>query len=128
MKEIFKKMFNPDGKNNVPNSENIIEFLVLSGALEAAGIDSETGELLYSFTEKIKDVMPELYHDHINHVNKEIMGLWEKGFVKMDLLSDVNPVIGLTPLAFDKNALNALSKQDQWAIEEIKRLTRNQEF
>ena len=85
MKKLLKRMFNPDGKNIMTDEENIMEKLILSGALEFAGIDSKTGEVLYSFTNKIKDVMPDLYHQHINHVNKEILKLWEHGFVKLSV-------------------------------------------
>lgn len=128
MKKIFKKMFNPDGKNMIPKDQDIIAFLVLNGGLEVAGVDSETGELLYCFTEKIKDIMPELYKDHLQNVNSELMRLWEKGYVNIDILSDTDPVITLTPLAFDQDALKKLSKQDRWSIEEIKRLSSHREF
>lgn len=33
---------------------NDIEKLIMSGGLEVAGVDSETGELLYVFTPKMK--------------------------------------------------------------------------
>jgi uncharacterized PurR-regulated membrane protein YhhQ (DUF165 family) len=60
--------------------DNIIDELILTGALEIAGIDSTTGEFLYSVTPKLKDIMPELYQEHIDNVNKDIMALWEHGF------------------------------------------------
>ena len=37
------------------NDDQIIEELILAGALEASAV-SETGELLYSFTNKLKDI------------------------------------------------------------------------
>ena len=52
---------------------NLIDDLILTGALEIAGIDSNTGEFLYSVTPKHKDIMPELYQEHIDNVNKDIM-------------------------------------------------------
>lgn len=115
--------------NENRNSENrdAIEFLILNHGLEVSGIDSETGEILYSFTPKIKELMPELYNEHVNHVNSEIMRLWEKGFVNLDLFSD-EPIVTLTAKAFDKESLATLSKKDIWALQEMKRLLKKRNF
>ena len=104
------------------NEDNeIIEKLILSGALQMAGVNESTGEILYQFTPKLKDVMPALYNEHLNYVNAEIMRLWEKGFVNVDLMSD-NPIVTLTSKALDDDALKELSEEDRWAIEEMKRI------
>ena len=101
--------------------KEIIEHLVVSGALQMAGVDTETGEILYQFTDKLKEVMPELYDEHLNYVNSELMRLWEMGFVNMDLMSD-NPIVTLAQKAFDEEQIKNLTPQDRWAILEIKRL------
>jgi hypothetical protein len=106
---------------------DIMEELILAGALQVAGIDSETGELLYQFTEKIKDISPDLYEEHNRHVNNELMKLWEKGFVDIDMTSD-NPIVALNDKAFDPEALSTLSKENIWALDEIKRLMQDKEF
>lgn len=98
-----------------------VDYLIMSGALEVAGIDEKTGEFLYTFTSKIKEIMPEMYHQHLNHVNSEIMRLWEMGYVNLDLMSD-EPIVTITEKALDPEELAKLSKDDQWSIEEIKRL------
>lgn len=105
----------------------LIDKLILSGAVEVAGIDSDTGDFLYQFTPKLKDVSPELYNEHVNHVNGELMRLWEKGFLDINISED-NPIVKLTALAFDQEKLAALSKEDRWGIEEIKRLLKSQEL
>jgi hypothetical protein len=102
------------------DEDKLLEKLILSGAVSIAGIDSETGEFLYQFTPILKDVHPQLYHEYMNHVNEEIMGLWERGFLNIDFMED-NPRVTLTQKAFDQNELSSLSKEDKWAIEEIKR-------
>ena len=38
-----------------------IEHLVLMGAIEMDGIDSETGEMIYSITDKLEEVSPRMY-------------------------------------------------------------------
>ena len=104
-------------------SENeMIEKLILEGGLEVAGIDSEDGSLLYAFTPKIKDLMPELYNDHLNSVNAEIFSLWERGYVDIDLLSK-DPIVTLAPKSFDKEEISKLNKREKWSIEELKRIS-----
>ena len=107
--------------------QEIIDKLILSGALQVAGIDSETGDFLYQFTDKLKEVAPELYHEHVNHVNNELMRLWEKGFLNISMTEE-NPIVTLTPKALDENELSKLSKEDRWGVEEIKRLLKSQEL
>jgi len=101
----------------------MIERLILEGAMEVAGVDSEDGSLLYSFTPKIKEVMPELYNDHLNRVNAEILSLWERAYVDIDFLAK-EPIVTLTDKSFDPVEMSKLRKQEVWAIEELKRLTR----
>lgn len=108
-------------------SQEIIDELILSGAMEVAGVDSKTGEFLYVFTPKLKDVMPELYDEHLNQVNSEIMRLWEMGFVNLDLMSST-PLVTLSDKAFDKKEILKLSKEDRWSIEEIKRILLSKEL
>jgi hypothetical protein len=109
------------------DNDEMIEKLILEGALEVAGIDADDGSLLYSFTPKIKEVMPELYHDHMNSVNAEILSLWERGYVDIDLLSN-DPIVRLMPKSFDLSEVSKLNKSEKWAIEELKRLSRRNPF
>jgi hypothetical protein len=101
--------------------EKIIEKLILDGGLETVGVDQETGELLYSFTPKIKNLMPELYNEHMTDVNSCVMKLWEKGFLEIDFFAS-EPIITLSEKAFDRDAVEGLSKKDRWNLFEIIRL------
>ena len=101
--------------------EGIIEKLILDGGLETVGVDQETGELLYSFTPKIKNLMPDLYDEHITDVNACVMNLWEKGFLEIDFFAE-EPIITLSKKAFDRAAVEGLSKKDRWNLFEIMRL------
>lgn len=109
------------------DENKIIDDLILNGGLEIAGIDDSTGQFLYSFTPKIKELRPDLYDQHLNYVNSELMRLWEAGFLNIDFLQD-EPIVTLTDKALDKNAISTLSKEDQWAIDEIKRLMKRPEL
>jgi hypothetical protein len=99
-----------------------IDDLILAGAVEVAAIDSETGEFLYQFTDKLKEVNPELYRRHANQVHMELMYFWQRGFLNIHNFSEDNPVISLTEKAFDKNAISELSEHEKAALEEIKRV------
>jgi hypothetical protein len=101
--------------------EKIIEKLILDGGLETVGVDEETGELLYSFTPKIKNLMPDLYNEHITDVNTCVMALWEKGFLEIDFFAE-EPIITLSEKALNKTEVEALSKKDRWNLFEIIRL------
>ena len=104
------------------NEDGMIDDLILQGALEVVGVDSEDGSLLYSFTSKMKELMPELYNDHINQVNSEILSLWERGYVDIDFLSD-DPIVSLGSKSFDDTEISKLSKREKWSIEELKRIS-----
>lgn len=111
----------------IPEEQNAIEFLILSKALEVSGVDQESGEILYAFTPKIKEVMPKLYEEHIKHVNSEVMRLWEKGFLNIDFFAE-EPIVTLAAKSFDTEEIDRLSKEDRWVVEEMKRLMKRRNF
>ena len=114
-------IFNPDGKNMIPEEQDAIDYLLLNGGLEVVGLDSDNGEFLYAFTPKIKELMPELYEEHIGDVNKNVLKLWEMGYLEIDFMQQ-DPVITLGAKSFDFAEVSKLSKDDQWHLNEIKRL------
>lgn len=99
-----------------------VEELLLNGVIEVAAMDSETGEFLYNFTKEFKETMPELYAIHTRYVHGEIMYFWEKGFVSIDDFNSTNPIVTLTNLAFDNDALETLPKDKLESLREIKRI------
>jgi hypothetical protein len=101
--------------------DKIIDDLILKGGLEVAALDEDTGEMLYSFTPKIQELMPDLYEEHIRGVNSEVMNLWEKGFLNLDLFVK-DPIITITAKALNKEEIQGLSKQERWSLFEIIRL------
>jgi len=103
------------------NEDELIENLILQGALEVAGLDAETGEFLYAVTSKMKEVMPDLYEDHLKTVNRDLLNLWEKGYVNIDLFLP-DPIVTISEKGLDKNEISKLTKPEIWALEEVKRL------
>jgi hypothetical protein len=116
-------IFNPDGKNMIPEEQDSIDYLILNGGIEVAGIDSEVGEFLYSFTPKIKDLMPVLYEEHIRDVNSHILNLWEKGFLSINFMED-DPIVNISEKGLDPEEISKLPEENQWHLNEIKRLLR----
>lgn len=119
MKEFGIKYNGEEKMDEKEFVDKTMENLILEGALQFAGVDPDTGEMLYNFTSKLKEVMPELYDEHISFVNTEIMHLWERGFLDVSIL-DEDPKVTLTLKAFDKNETMKLSEQHQFALKEIK--------
>ncbi len=101
--------------------DNIIDNLILQGALQPAGIDLETGEMLYNFTETLKEINPELHNEFSTYFSTETMALWESGFIDMDV-TDKNPIVSLTPKALDKDAVEKLDKGHRYTLKEIIRI------
>ena len=103
------------------DEDRLIEDLILGGALEVAGVDSQTGEFLYNITPKLKDIMPDLYKDHIDTVNKNMLILWEKGYLNIDFMDD-DPLVTISNKGLDLKEIKKLSQEEIFALEEIKRL------
>lgn len=108
--------------NFLMSDENdIIQDLILQGALEFAGIDIDTGDVLYNFTDKLKDIHPQLHNEQSKYFAAETMALWENGFISMDI-TDSNPLVTLTPKAFNVDEVAKLNKDHQYTLKEIIRI------
>ena len=103
------------------DSGDKIEDLILSGALEVSGIDIDSGEMLYNFTDKLKDINPELFKDMSDYISTETMSLWAEGFLDIDV-TEKNPIVRLTKKAFDDTEINKLPKEKQYTLKEIIRI------
>ena len=83
-----------------------LDELILNGGLEIAGL-TESGSFLYKFTDKLKDIDPELHSHMMSTMYDQIMFLWENGFITMDVTQE-NPTVSFTKKAFDPQSVNAL--------------------
>jgi hypothetical protein len=102
--------------------EEISDFdkLLLSGVIEPAALDSNTGEMLYTFSKNLEETNPALHKLVIDNFYKTSIKLWELGFLNMDITNS-NPLVALTPFAFNENKINQLDEDLQFALSEIKR-------
>ena len=107
--------------------DEILEQLILDGAVEFAGL-SESGEVLYNFTTNLKEVRPDLYDQVIDIQRRELLFLWTKGFLSMDITEN-NPMVTVTDKALDIEEVNKLPEHYRIMILEIaKALSGNGNF
>lgn len=102
------------------SEDDYLEELILSGAAEFAGLDPETGEMLYSFTNKLESVSPHLYKKINESFYQEILALWQLGFLEINMLES-NPHVYLTKKAFDTNEILKLDPNLRVAMRDIVR-------
>jgi hypothetical protein len=98
--------------------DDAFEELLLNGAIEISGIDEQSGEMLFTFTEKLKDVDPKLYDKMTDFFHQELMRLWEKGFISMDI-TQKNPTVSLTQKALDEIEIGSLTVDQRVHLEDI---------
>jgi hypothetical protein len=68
--------------------------------------------------------MPGMYEDHLKVVNKDLLNLWEKGYLNIDFLLP-DPIVTISEKGLDKVEVSKLTKPEIWALEEVKRLLKN---
>jgi hypothetical protein len=95
-----------------------LEDLILRGYVEVSGIDSQTGNILYSFTDLAREEMPNLQKEFEEEFHRNIMYFWEQGFLDMNVFEE-NPMIRLNPKALDKSAVESLSIEQLQALKII---------
>lgn len=64
------------------NDEEKLSMYMEMGAVELAGMD-ESGEFIFQITEKAKEVAPELWHAHQEHVDSSLIQLYEAGLINV---------------------------------------------
>ena len=101
--------------------DKIIEQLILDGALEVAAVDMDTNELLFSFTDKLEVVNPQLHDAMFTYFYTDVMNLWQHGFLEMDVDSK-NPIVKITPKALDLIEVNKLNSEEKNVLKEIVRI------
>lgn len=100
-----------------PEDENL-DMLIQSGAIKPAGINPESGEMLYSFTPMLAQIDPDLDKKLKEHFYSEMLSLWEKGFIDMDVTVP-NPIVYITDKALDPKQVATLSKEQQFNLKEV---------
>jgi hypothetical protein len=105
--------------------DDFFDSLILSGAVEVSSIDPATGDFLYSFTPKIREVAPEMAAAADKLFYDQMMILWTKQIISMDVTSP-NPTVRITEKAFDEEVINQLSEQSRETLSFLMKMMRKE--
>jgi hypothetical protein len=64
---------------NIIKTQAMLEHLILQNAVVIEGFDTETGETLYSVTDKLKEVSPDIYYQMKIEFEDHMFTLIERG-------------------------------------------------
>lgn len=70
------------------------------GAVELEGMD-ENGEMIFSITEKAKELAPELWEAHMKHVEESLMVLYANDLVNVEYDENLEAKISIKPEGYD---------------------------
>ena len=80
------------------------------------------GRANYSFTDKVKQVLPEMLEKRIKVIHGKILFFWKMGFIDIDDPRNSNPTVMLSEKAFDEDAVMSLPEERRLELEHIKKL------
>jgi hypothetical protein len=70
------------------------------GAIELAGVD-ESGEMIFEIKEIAQEIAPELWEAHIEYVDKNLVELYEAGYIKVEYDDNLEAMISLSQEGFE---------------------------
>lgn len=99
--------------------EEWFENMIIEGVIEFAGLDPNTGEMLYNFNKDLENIRPDLFEQMTSSMESDIYKLWEKGFLAMNI-ADENPLVKITEKSLDTDAIESeLTYQEKTSLEII---------
>ena len=81
-------------KNNMYEEKSIDDYIRM-GVISINGVD-EDGELMFSISEKAKELAPELWEAHVEYVDELLVQLFEKDLIEISYDEDLNANISLS--------------------------------
>jgi hypothetical protein len=73
-----------------------LQYYLEIGAITLEGVD-ENGEMIFAIHEKAKDVAPELWEAHIQHIDESLIKLYEKGLMEVEYDENLEATLHLSP-------------------------------
>lgn len=72
-----------------------ISYYLEIGAISLEGMD-ENGEMIFAINEKAKEIAPELWQAHIQHVDESLLKLYEKGLMQVEYDENLEATLHLS--------------------------------
>ena len=66
------------------------------GAIELAGVD-ENGEMIFAINEIAEEIAPELWQAHMNYVDRNLVELYEEGYIQVEYDENLEATLHLSP-------------------------------
>ena len=98
--------------------DELIEYLLSIGALEFAFNDDE-GVAIYRLTPDAKELVPDLYEEHIKNFTTSVFSLWEKDLIDVAFDDDGEPLITINENSENDELISQLEKEDKDVLKEI---------
>ncbi len=98
--------------------DELIQYLLSIGALEFAFIDDE-GEHIYRLTPDAKELVPDLYEEHMQNFTASVFSLWNKDLIDIVFDDDGEPLISINDNTENEELISKLDSQDKDILKEI---------
>ena len=89
------------------NDDERLNYYISIGAIEVAGIDAD-GEFIFEITERAREVAPELWQAHEQHVDQSLLRMFEMGLVDVTYDENLEAHLELIPLFRSHTSKNKL--------------------
>lgn len=87
--------------------EEYVDKLILAGVVEVAGLDADSGDFVYSFTDRLGELAESIKNRMDAMFFEEVKTLWQMGFLNMNIM-EKNPTITLAQRAMLEEEREAL--------------------
>jgi hypothetical protein len=77
---------------------NDMDYYIEIGAIDISGVDKD-GEILFSVTEKAKDLAPDLWEAHVKFIDQALVDLYNKNLISVEYNENLEAIISYTPEA-----------------------------
>lgn len=98
--------------------EELVQYLLSIGALEYVFTD-EDGDPVYRLTPEARDLVPDLYDEHMKDFNSVVFSLWSKNLIDVVFDEDGEPLIGINENTTDLQMTQGLDRAEKEALQEI---------
>lgn len=98
--------------------DEMIQYLLSIGALYWA-FENDEGEDIYRLTPEARELIPNLYDEHVKDFNGIVFSLWNQNMLNLVFDEEGEPLISLNENSTNEEMISNLDKKEQEAMREI---------